>query len=98
MSSPTSRYLVTYDVENDRVRDRVATLLEGTGWRVQKSVFECMVDSDGLERLTRGLTREQERGPGGDVRIYRLCVSCLEASFGLGEVAAGSGAEPWIVV
>jgi len=68
MSSPTSRYLVTYDIENDRVRDRVATLLEGTGWRVQKSVFECMVDADGLERLTRGLTRELERGPGGNVR------------------------------
>ena len=98
MSSPISRYLVTYDIENDRVRGRVVTLLEGTGWRVQKSVFECMVDGDGLERLTRGLTRELERGPGGNVRVYRLCASCLEVSFGLGEVAAGSGAEPWIVV
>lgn len=98
MSGPSSRYLVTYDIENDRVRGRVAAILEGFGWRVQKSVFECVADGDALDRLTRGLTRELERGPGGNVRVYRLCVSCLEASFGLGEVVAGAGAEPWVVV
>jgi CRISPR-associated protein Cas2 len=97
MSGPTSRYLVTYDIENDRVRSRVSTVLESTGWRVQKSVFECVVDADGLEMLTRRLTRELARGPGGNVRVYRLCASCLQASYGLEEVVPGAGGEPWVV-
>lgn len=93
-----SRYLVTYDIEDDRVRGRVASVLEGSGWRVQKSVFECLLDADGLERLSASLTRELERSPGGDVRVYRLCASCMQASFGLGDVRPGAGSEPWIVV
>ena len=98
MNEP-SRYVVAYDVENDRTRERVATLLEGCGFRVQLSVFECLLDGDSLERLTRALTRELERSDeGGDVRLYRLCTGCFRESFGLGEVEAGAGSEPWIVV
>ena len=98
MSPPDSRYVVAYDIENDRVRGRVASVLEGVGWRVQKSLFECLLDQERLERLVRDITRELERQPGGDVRIYRLCSSCMRASFGLGELEDGAATEPWIVV
>jgi CRISPR-associated protein Cas2 len=98
MSGPTNRYLVTNDIGNDRVRSRVSTVLESAGWHVQKSVFECVIDGDGLEQLTRRLKRELELGPGGNVRVYRLCASCLQASYGLGRVEPGPGGEPWVVV
>lgn len=93
-----SRYLITYDIENDRVRTRIADLLEGSGWRVQKSVFECLLEPEALDKLTRSLTRELESAPGGSVRVYRLCADCMTAAFGLGDVEEGAGEKPWIVV
>lgn len=43
-------YIAAYDLSHKRERDRTAKILEGFGFRVQKSVFEL--------RLTRGM-REQ---------------------------------------
>ena len=92
------RYVVAYDIEEDRVRTRIAALLGGYGTRVQKSVFECHLEADTLEQLTRRLSEELAEAPGGDVRIYRLCADCYGASVGLGELEEGAGGEPWILV
>jgi CRISPR-associated endonuclease Cas2 len=35
-------YLVAYDIEDDRIRGRVAKLLEGFGQRVQDSITVVM--------------------------------------------------------
>jgi CRISPR-associated protein Cas2 len=92
------RYVVAYDIEDDRVRLRVAKVLGRYGVRVQKSVFECALDAEGLTRLTRRLERELEASP-GNVRIYRTCADCLAASLGVGDdLAEGMAGEPWIVV
>lgn len=68
--------LVTYDVNTEtaagrrRLR-RVAKVCEGFGQRVQLSVFECVIDSGGLELLIHAL--EQEINAEEDnLRIYRL--------------------------
>ena len=37
-------YLVCYDIVSDRRRNKVSKLLEAYGLRVQKSVFECVLD------------------------------------------------------
>ncbi|TVQ95835.1 MAG: CRISPR-associated endonuclease Cas2, partial [Desulfovibrionales bacterium] len=34
-------YVVCFDIVDDPIRYRVAKALKGTGYRVQKSVFEC---------------------------------------------------------
>ena len=55
--------IVCYDVNTEtkagrrRLR-RVAKVCEGTGQRVQKSVFECQVDLMQMEELERRLLRE----------------------------------------
>jgi CRISPR-associated protein Cas2 len=92
------RYVIAYDIEEDRVRTRVAALLASYGSRVQKSVFECDLEAETLERLTQRLLEELAPAPGGDVRIYRLCADCYGASVGLGEIEEGAGGEPWILV
>lgn len=92
------RYVIAYDIEEDRVRTRVAAVLASYGTRVQKSVFECNLEPDALERLTRLLSDELTVAPGGNVRIYRLCADCYGASVGLGELEEGAGGEPGIVV
>lgn len=69
-------YLVTYDVAVDspagRARLRkVAKICEAHGQRVQKSVFECILDDAQLEVLEHRLARII--APTEDsLRIYRL--------------------------
>jgi CRISPR-associated protein Cas2 len=81
------KYVVAYDLESDAVRTRVADVLLALGERVQKSVFECILAPEELDMLVERLRREIAETP-GNVRIYRLCAGCLEASFGIGEVLA----------
>lgn len=50
-------YLICYDIVNDRRRNKVAHLLEGYGMRVQKSVFECVLNDDQYKMLDRKLQR-----------------------------------------
>lgn len=92
------RYVIAYDVEDDRVRLRIAKIVGRHGVRVQKSVFECSLEPDDLPRLTRRLERELQTSP-GNVRIYRTCVGCLAESLGVGDdLAEGMAGQPWIVV
>lgn len=48
------RYVVVYDVSDDRLRQRVANTCEAFGFRVQESVFECELTPRGLEELVGG--------------------------------------------
>jgi len=69
------KYLLCYDVKNAKRLRRVAKIMEGTGYRVQKSVFEAFLNPNDLrklmERLTMALHIEKD-----SVRVYRLCESC----------------------
>jgi CRISPR-associated protein Cas2 len=90
-------YLVVYDIEDERTRNRVAKTLEGYGRRRQLSVFECVLDERQLQRLTVRLQRALASPEKGEIRVYRVCANCLEASFGLGRVTLADDA-PCIIV
>ena len=45
------RIVVSYDVSDDRRRRKVAKIMEGYGYRVQYSVFECDLDADQMRTL-----------------------------------------------
>jgi len=68
--------LVAYDVATDdaagrrRLR-RVARTCEAYGQRVQKSVFECVLNEMDMERLVARLREEMDETE-DSVRIYRL--------------------------
>lgn len=68
--------LVCYDVSTEtqagrrRLR-RVARVCESTGQRVQKSVFECQIDSAQFETLERRLLEEIDRER-DCLRLYRI--------------------------
>jgi CRISPR-associated protein Cas2 len=63
-------YIAAYDISDNRERDRVSRVLEGYGFRVQESVFECL--------LTRAMRRKMSAALGslglatGFVSIYRI--------------------------
>ena len=63
-------FVAAYDLSDDRERRRVATLLEGYGFRVQFSVFECRLTRANRQRLTRQIESLGLRS--GHVRLYRL--------------------------
>jgi CRISPR-associated protein Cas2 len=50
-------YLVCYDIVSDSRRNKVAKLLESYGLRVQKSVFECVLDENQYTTLSKYLVR-----------------------------------------
>lgn len=68
--------LVAYDVstesrEGRRRLRRVAKVCEGYGQRVQKSVFECVVDGVRREQLISTLLAEIDQGE-DSLRVYHL--------------------------
>jgi CRISPR-associated protein Cas2 len=67
--------VVSYDVADDRIRNKVAKVMESFGDRVQYSVFECNMDVSELMRMVKKLQR-LITSPGDSVRIYRICTSC----------------------
>ena len=74
---------VAYDVPETPVRERLARLLAGRGVRVQRSVFECVVEAAHYERFCRELRAALGRHA-GEIRIYRLCGECHRASRRIG--------------
>ncbi|MBI2567093.1 MAG: CRISPR-associated endonuclease Cas2 [Candidatus Schekmanbacteria bacterium] len=76
--------VVSYDVVSDRRRAEVAKVLEDTGRRVQKSVFECRIDERALLRLRKRLAEAIDQSE-DSVRFYRLCQRCVTSLEVLGQ-------------
>ncbi|SMF13094.1 CRISPR-associated endonuclease Cas2 [Desulfovibrio gilichinskyi] len=54
--SKITRHLIAYDISCDKERYKVSKVLEGFGFRVQESVFECDLNT----RLKRKLISKLE--------------------------------------
>lgn len=63
-------YAIIYDVTDDRERTRVAKILIGYGFRVQKSVFECKLSRGDRKSLVARL--EALALQTGSVKLYRI--------------------------
>jgi len=84
------RYVVAYDCSNDRTRGKVARVLEHYGVRVQGSVFECDLDDRAMQAVRVDLARLRLVGKEAEVRFYRLCGLCANASGKIGGDDASS--------
>jgi CRISPR-associated protein Cas2 len=69
--------VVVYDISDDRRRTRLHDTLLNYGSPVQYSVFERLLDGEGLQRMKRAV-RKVIRPRVDRVRYYTLCQSCLE--------------------
>lgn len=80
-------YLITYDIEEDKKRNKIAKLLEDYGTRVQYSVFECAIDYNQLEEIKKKAEDIIDKKK-DSVRIYRICEGCLKeiSILGSGEI------------
>jgi CRISPR-associated protein Cas2 len=70
-----SFFLLTYDMRDDRRRNRIARLMESLGERVQGSVFEAYLTPDELQKIftkSQKIMKLQE----DSLRVYTICEAC----------------------
>lgn len=92
--------LITYDIESDKLRTKVAKVLEGHGERVQYSVFECNLTKPQLQKLKKRLAGIMKKAPDEEVwsiRFYFLCAACVKHIDILGEGTVTRDADFYIV-
>lgn len=81
-------FLISYDIEDDKKRNKIAKIMEDFGKRVQFSVFEGLIDMEQLNKLKNKIEGiiEKEKD---SIRIYRICENCqkLIEVIGEGEVS-----------
>jgi CRISPR-associated protein Cas2 len=77
--------IIAYDVTNDKRREKVSTLLEDYGTRVNYSVFECELEREEFERLREQLAELIDDAEDRIV-FYRLCESCRVRRAAMGKV------------
>jgi len=66
--------MVTYDIEDDKRRNKAHKALKDFGIPVQLSVFECMLDKGDYQKMKKKVRSIIKKGDG--VRFYRLCEAC----------------------
>ena len=78
--------LISYDISDDGIRNKVANILLDHGVRVQYSMFECLVDAKTLDKLIVMLSPLIEESD--SIRVYQICEACLKKMvlLGSGEV------------
>ncbi|MBI3245610.1 MAG: CRISPR-associated endonuclease Cas2 [Deltaproteobacteria bacterium] len=68
--------VISYDIKDDKRRNRIFKTLKNFGQWMQYSVFECELDKANLLRLKDRLDRVIDASEGDSVRFYFLCEGC----------------------
>lgn len=71
-----NRILIIYDIERDKTRTKVVRVLESYGIRVQKSAFECHLNSKRIIALTNQLKKIVKEDD--SIRIYQVKDRCFD--------------------
>ena len=75
------KILLTYDISNTKNRTKVATLLEGYGYRVNFSVFELDIKKYKLDELIKSIEEFCDRDD--SIRIYAFSTDTIAKSYDL---------------
>ena len=81
-------YIVAYDITDNRRRSRLFKAIKGFGIWSQFSVFECDLNKKQVGQLQRIIQTIIETTE-DSVKIYPLCLSCLDGAeiIGIGRIA-----------
>jgi CRISPR-associated protein Cas2 len=86
--------MVSYDIVDDKIRNKVMKFLKDYGTRVQYSVFECDINEEQFNKMKKGveelIDKKRDR-----VRYYPICKACLKRVVisGWGEIKEDEGFE-----
>ena len=70
------RYLISYDISNDKVREKISDYLESFAFRLQYSVFYCRLDTDDAKKIWSNLLALASEDEVGSVLMAPLCKTC----------------------
>ena len=76
------KYLITYEIENNKRRKKVSDELEEYGYRVNFSVFECELNKTKMKNLVKKLEELIDKKK-DSLRFYHVCENCVPKSFEL---------------
>ena len=76
-------YVISYDISDNKRRQKTSQLLESMGERVKESVFECKFPSDKMKVVIKQLSEVIEEED--NIRIYPLCEDCYSKEVGIGK-------------
>lgn len=76
MSKREQKYVISYDITSDKIRNKVASELTNYGKRVQYSVFECTLTDARFQQLYKKLLNLCCKSEADSIRIYTLCENC----------------------
>lgn len=91
----TSLFVFCYDISDDRVRRKIAGILELHGTRVQESVFEVRASQAQAQKLLRGLALL--RLAGDSLRMYCLTQDGRARSQAEGGAPMPEATEFWLL-
>ncbi|MBL0709340.1 MAG: CRISPR-associated endonuclease Cas2 [Sulfurimonas sp.] len=92
------RYVVTYDISNDKRRTKLSDLLATYGQRVNYSVFEIELNESKREKLLYEIELKKLIDKKYDsLRFYHLCENCVPKSFDIGDRADAFEAQDMFV-
>ncbi len=92
-----TRFVVCYDIADDRRRRKIAELLDAYGDRIQESVFELPVDRSLMNKCRDALIDVLDQKQ-DSLAIYRLCASCDEQRLYYGAAAAAHIGEEEVFI
>jgi len=79
------KYVVTYDISNDKRRTKLSDILGAYGVRVNYSVFEIELSEAKRETLLNEIELKKLIHKKYDsLRFYHLCENCVPKSFDVG--------------
>lgn len=96
MQKNCTRYVICYDIPDDKRRTHLAKCLDSYGDRIQFSVFEAVLDDKLFDKLIDGIQNcidDQE----DFVTVYALCGACNKRIQRLGVLPSGPGVGEEIV-
>lgn len=70
------RYIICYDIPDDKTRANIVNYLEQFAWRVQYSVFSCRLDTARAALVWNDLLSIADATKGDSVLMVPLCKSC----------------------
>jgi CRISPR-associated protein Cas2 len=72
------RVVISYDISDDKRRREVAKTMEGYGYRVQYSVFECDLTGQQIKALQKALRPHVKAREGDSIRFYLIPADAVE--------------------
>ena len=67
--------IACYDISGSQARRQASKFLESYGARVQRSVYELLLDAETNDRLQAAVA-DLVVGPADSLRLYNLCPTC----------------------